>query len=205
MHTERYLCFRAALAGAWVALALGTSGAQAAVAASTADALSVPGGIVDLKFDVDFGPTDVVFTSIGFGADFDTSKLSFEGGAAEYKGDDANAIIALLQLTGTLVSDDDGTDGHVGALWFADPSSPLILNGNGTLTLSFKLDPSFPIGTMSAVDFSLDGTDADLDPIDTVFARANVSAIPEPTSWVLMLAGSAGLAGWVRRRTRPIA
>jgi hypothetical protein len=200
MHLFAFNPRRHAIAAACLLMSLAAGSAQA-LSVNGVDATAVPGGNVDVVFNFDFGAATAL-TSIGYSFNWDASVLTLSGGSASYNGA-AFDPLAVLGATGTYSSGDNAANGLLAGTWFAldaqlHPLPPLVLTGSAAVTLSFQVAGS--LATPTAVTFSLDGADQNIDPVGPFLAQATVSAVPEPQSLALLLAGMGVVLGSAARR-----
>lgn len=187
---------------ALAALALASTASAMGVAPN--DGSAAPGGTASVSFDFDFG-AGVDISALEFGLDWNPAQLTLTGGGVTIGGAPVD-MAAQLNAAGTLEFNPDSAHGKYSATWYAMDSGlnelPAVqLPGAVKLTLDFALGNAIAVGTRSPVKVALGLTDANFNPIETPFAAtAYVTAVPEPASWALMLAGGLGVAGWVRRR-----
>jgi hypothetical protein len=190
--------------------ALALAACLAGLAATPAQALSVvgtgaggnPGGSATVRFDFDFGSA-TSFSSLAFYLNWDAAKLLPTGGSATYQGAavDAEAALAAAGWFSDALS-----PGQYSVTWYAlDPATfaplpPLVLSGKGSLDISFALAPTMQSGQTALVTLLLEGSDDDLRP--SIDARALITAVPEPATWALWLAGLSGLVAASAAATR---
>lgn len=170
------------------------------------DGSGAPGGIATVGFDFDFG-SGVSIAAFDSMLSWSPAQLTLVGSSVSYHGSVVD-VATVLSASGQFSPFDDSANGMITATWFAldgsfNPLPPLALDGQGHVSLTFALAAALPAGTQSDVvlDFtpSYDLTGAGPDPIQ---ATAVVTAVPEPQTWALLLAGGAGLGALMRRRER---
>lgn len=194
---------RVALAAALFASALTTAQANGTPSLLGVDAIGAPLGNASVHFDFDFGaslPTTAAVVSLNW----DPALLSAVGVSTTYQGMAIDAA-AALSAAGTYIPLFTPDAGNFGALWSAldsndQPLPALDLSGLARLSITFMLSPGFPLAQSTPVALSLLLADADGSPLDELSGVANISAVPEPAQWALLLAGGLGLAGMARLR-----
>lgn len=199
-HLTHRLPRRCAAALAAACLLSAATGASAAIAGSTADVKVVPGGLASVEFTLDFGSLTQL-TSFNFGVFFDPAMLALQG--------DPVVTPAALQSDALAVAGlftDARPDGGYAATWYAfdenfQPKPPLQLSGLATIGLSFSA-VGLAFGESTPVTLFLDWTDEAGDEGARVNLASTVTAIPEPQSLALMLAG-AGIVAAARRKQLP--
>jgi len=101
----------------------------------------------------------------------------------------------------------DGGASGPGSLYFSagfTPSGSITLNGEIVVTTAFDLAPSMGIGSSADVTIAkLDFADPNTGPVSLATAEfplvMTVTAVPEPESWLMLLAGAGLLGAAVRR------
>ncbi len=168
------------------------------------DGSGAPGGIATVGFDFDFG-SGVSIAAFDSMLSWSPAQLTLVGSSVSYHGSVVD-VATVLSASGQFSPFDDSANGLITATWFAldgsfNPLLPLDLDGQGHVSLTFALAAALPAGTQSEVvlQFTPDLTGAGSDPIQ---ATAVVTAVPEPQTWALLLAGGAGLGALMRRRER---
>lgn len=173
----------------------------------------VPGGVDPAKpaFSVQFLQFDVV--AAAFSLTYDPSVLQFNPSQSSVTFNNSTRMLPefLLDLE-TLAS----LSGGDFLFDFADAGGELIFNAgfvgpgssllNGTLTVqtAFNLRPAFAAGTSQLLQIEsllfvdADGVFTELAPFDNL-PTMTISAVPEPESWLMLLAGM-GLLGAVAKR-----
>lgn len=129
------------------------------------------------QFDVTFNPALFQAGSVGEGGFLSAGGSTyFDGGVID---NDSGTISFVL---GTLIGDGPG------------------VSGAGVLaTLGFaSIGSSAAVGTFGLANVAL--VNSRLEDIAVSTLSLNVSAVPEPSTWALLLAGMAGVAGAARRR-----
>lgn len=195
--------WRAALAAAALA-ACGLAHADN-VGITTHDVLAAPGGAASVTFDFDFGAS-ATLSSFEVHLNYDKSLLGLTGSSVSYQGVSVDPAVVLGAAFSTNFADPQGAS----ALWIsATDADNLKLSGKGAWTLSYALLPGLtaPSSTPVTLDFSF--SDANLDPglvngaatPSLVTSTIHVSAVPEPQTWALCLAGFSVVALRARRRT----
>lgn len=179
------------------ALVLAAPAARAAISITPHDVAGAPGSNVDVTFDFDFGANTLI-SSFDLGLVFDPALLTLLDGDFYQNGAPVDALNGL-DAAGTLIPNFDLGNGSIGVAWYAldsnfQPLPPLALSGTYSLLLSFQLIDNFPIGQDTSVALTLDASDENLDPIDTISKIANVAAVPLPPSLLMMLSGLGMLA-----------
>lgn len=97
-------------------------------------------------------------------------------------------LVNVLQTTAQLIA----TDPANGALYSTNGNRGLDANGNGTDSLSVTLS-----GLLATVNFDLRANQA----LDNVrFQVAQAAAVPEPATWLMMIAGFAMIGRQLRRK-----
>jgi hypothetical protein len=177
--------------GAGAALTL--AGASHAASVTGVNTFTTADGHASVVFNFDFG-TSLQLASFGATLSYDPAVLSLDpvNPAASIGADDLP--------DGFLENNVNQTPGSLFALFFADPA-PLGVASQVTVTFNF-LSTLAP-GETSKVTLDFDYSDlADLDhPVTLPTATATVSsAVPEPESLALLLAGAGIVAAWGRRR-----
>jgi hypothetical protein len=171
-------------AAAAVSMLVAAPAFAAPTVAITGPATATPGGSLQLtvnasdftdlyayQFDVTFDPTKFTSTSVTEGG-FLSSQGStfFDGGAV----DNANGTVSFI--IDSLIGPESGA------------------TGSGNLAeLTFNVGSNFT-GTGSFALSNVVGLDSFLNPIDVTAEGTSVSAVPEPASWGLLLAGLACVA-----------
>ncbi|ATG90390.1 hypothetical protein [Methylomonas koyamae] len=178
-------------------LVLAAPAARAAISITPHDVAGAPGSNVDVTFDFDFGANTLI-SSFDLGLVFDPALLTLLDGDFYQNGAAVDALNGL-DAAGTLIPNFDLSNGSIGVAWYAldsnfQPLPPLALSGTYSLLLSFQLNNNFPIGQDTSVALTLDASDENLDPIDTISKIANVAAVPLPPSLLMMLSGLGMLA-----------
>jgi hypothetical protein len=187
------------LATAVVATTLAAA-AQADISIIANDASAVLGGTVALRFDLGFGALTEL-SSAGVTLQYDAAVLSLTGSSGTYHGAPFDYAAALVG--GGQYSFATPSPGQVTATFFAldaggMPQLPLALSGAGSFTLVFQVVALPQPGPTTPVSFDFEGADASLDALPSVHvvSDVNVSAVPEPAAWTLLLAG----LPWLARR-----
>lgn len=160
------------------------------------DGSGVPGGTAAVAFDFDFGG-GVALDNFEFGLTWDPTRLTLQGGDATNNGVPVD-LQSVLASNGELNVDDQSASGSIAATWRAQQT--LNVDGALHLHLTYRLDPAFPVGTRSDVVLVFAPNQEEFERTSALSAVATVTAVPEPGSWWLMLAGAAAVAGWARRR-----
>lgn len=177
---------------------------------STADvsapALGQVSPTLTFSFVEDYG-----FTSLLLLVDYVPSKLSFNDALSTAVfhpfGLPSFTLDDLVTLSGGdfFYSENPSTPGSYTLLVESVSSQMLPAGSSLVLTGVFDL-VGLPVGESTPVAMSgiLTSTVADVDPsaINAFAVSAAVTAVPEPESWLMMLAGLGLLASRVRRRTR---
>jgi hypothetical protein len=208
----------ALLAGA---LSLGGGVAQAAMGPIVPDVAvegatngsAVPGGTAFTSFTIGFAGT-YEFISLDMTMSYDPARLTFNPllSSVTVSGSVVPLpafLTQLAQMQSTPESDFTfyGGQSSAGNLFFGagyTVDGSLSLTGNIVVTTAFDLASSFTVGTQSLVRIEqLEFTDVNL--VFSPLASAElpvtmtVTAVPEPESWLMLLAGM-GLLGAVARR-----
>lgn len=192
-----HLLRRCAVALAAASLLSAAAGASAAIGGSTTDVTVTPGGLTSVEFKLDFGVLTQL-TSFNFGVFFDPTLLELQ---ADVTVTPATLGSDALALAGTF--SDARPSGAYAATWYAfdenfQPKPPLSLSGPATIRLSFSAI-GLAFGDTTPVTLKLDWTDEAGDEGARVDLVSTVTAIPEPQSLALMLAG-AGIVAAARRK-----
>lgn len=192
------------IASAWfkpvcLAAALCFAGAvHAAPSLTTSDVTFQAGKPVSVVLNFDFG-SDVTFAAYDLFVTFDSSLLQIDATtpssvtAGGFVGDTSEQIKFV----------DNGAGSY--ALSYLPSSLPNVgATQNLQLTLNFASLPAFAVGTSTDVTASfIYATQAD--PLNTVdldaSSKVTASAVPEPESVALLLAGAGVVAAWGRRRS----
>lgn len=174
-----------------------------AIAASPVHAAALPGGTAMPSFVFDFGAD---FDLIGFDVliEFDPTKLSFNAAASTLTSGGNTMTVPNTLMAMQLASPDFlySTEINPGAFTFNGTylaNSVLIPAGSSvTLTGVFDLLPGFVSGStpVRVVGFAAN-TAFEEAPFDVT---ANVTAVPEPETWLMLLGGLGLVAARVRRR-----
>jgi hypothetical protein len=188
---------RCAVALAAASLLSAATGASAAISGSTADVNITPGGLTSVEFKLDFGALTQL-TSFNFGVFFDPALLELQptiSVSPDALGGDALALAGLFS--------EARPSGAYAATWYAfdenfQPKPPLSLSGVATIEVSFAAI-GLAFGDTTPVSLVLDWTDEAGDEGPRVDLVSTVTAIPEPQTLALMLAG-AGIVAAVRRK-----
>lgn len=175
-----------------------------AVGLTATGATGTPGGTATVNFAFDFGIATPL-TSFLFSLTWDPALLTLTDADASYNGMGDAALAAALAGSGTFTPALDLAGGSLAVTWFAldanlQPTPPLVLSGIGLLSATFALASSFPVGSTTPVVLGFSGTDLNLDDSVDIVSRVNITAVPEPASWALLLGGGLAVAGWARRR-----
>lgn len=197
-NPRRHLVAAAALAALLLAPA-----AHAASLGATG-ATGTPGGNASVSLEFDFGASTPL-TSFLFSLSWDPDLVTLTDADALYDGMNDAGFGAALATAGTFTPSLDLAGGLLAVSWFALDASlqatpPIMLSGIGSLSATFTLASSFPLGSSTPVDVSFSGTDLNWDPSVSLAAPASITAVPEPSTWALMLGGGLAVAGWARRR-----
>jgi len=190
-----------------------TMGPDVWVSGST-DGVAAPGGTAFTSFTIAFAG-NYEFIGLGMTMTYDPALLSLNLGQSSVSvlGQPYSMPAFLAQLAMMQAAPATGFEVYAGEtspgdLFFeagyTSPAGSTTLSGEIVVTTAFDLAPSFAVGNQSTVKIRyLEFADVNL-----VFSRLastelpvemTVSAVPEPESWLMLLAGM-GLLGAVARR-----
>jgi PEP-CTERM motif len=182
----------------------------------TTDGTAAPGGTAFTSFSIAFAGT-YDFISVDMAMSYDPARLTFNPflSSVSMSGTTVALPVFLTQLAQMeeAASPSDftfyagqKTPGNLffGAGYTVEGSLPL--TGSIVVTTAFDLSPSFEVGTQSLVhigrleftDFNLAFTSLASEQMPVSMA---VTAVPEPESWLMLLAGMGLLGAMAKRRT----
>lgn len=215
------LAATACMAGA---LALGSgaalAGVQPDVGVAGADGAAAPGATAYTSLTISFAQA-YNFVGVDLEGFYDTSRLTFNAGlssvslpgGAPSSLPDFMAQLALLQVTTggdftVTAGVTDSGDMSLHAGYVDGVSSYLLPMGNLVVTMAFDLKPSMVVGSTANVTFTQLAV-ADVNEMTPLAWDENrfvlsVTAVPEPESWLMMLAGVGLLGALARRRSASV-
>jgi len=187
----------------WLAaglLGMAALSAHALVTVNVGAASAQPGTDVDLISTIDATP-DSLFDSIFLAAYYDANALTLNSISLTIDGQPFSAA-ALLPYGQVNIDPTQGAYAFSfrAQIDFNTPLPPVALSGHAVLTMNFHVDSAVPVNTDQTVltQFNSTGANADLNQVSVT----TISAVPEPDSWMLTLAGLPLLVGLARRRAR---
>jgi len=181
-------------------MALFAASAQAGITISSPSATVAVGGDTTLAFDLGFD-AGTLLSSFGLQINYDATAVHLTDLVASYNG--SGNVATWLAASGDFQTTADAAQGFFSASFFAldsslQPLPPLPLAGSGQLSLSFHLDALPANGPSTQVTLAFGWSDENLDAF-TSNGTGTITAVPEPESWALALAGLPLVMGWARR------
>lgn len=179
--------------------------ALASVSVSSTNGSGVPLGLAMPTLTFDIGADDP-FSTLNVVMTYDSSMLTFRPdestvivGSAAAVG--LNTFIAALQsATAPNFVANFSTPGTYGFTTFITPGDePILVSGPVTITAAFALAGNFSGPAFVSYEGDISGDDFE----NTFSGTVTITAVPEPETWFLWIAGLGLLAGLSRRRQTP--
>ncbi len=167
---------------------------------TTSNVSAAPGNDVVVNVGLSTG-TDTPITSFSFGLDYDPTRLSLVNGLASVGG--IPVTLADLGALGIVTPSSDA--GKEGVTFFGDPAigtPPGVFTPGGavTMALTFHLNSNaFATSVPLTVGLTFSSTDELLVQRTDAMKTVQVTAVPEPETWLMTLIGLPLVAGWARR------
>lgn len=209
----------ASVALAASALSFGGASAHAAMAPDVfvqgaTDGVAAPGGTALTSFTIEFAG-NYEFIGLGMTMSYDPALLTFNLGQSTVSlfGTTHTLPAFLNQLAMLQATPGSGFEVYAGEpspgnlfldAGFTSPTGSTTLSGQIVVTTAFDLSPAFAVGSQTTVTIGhLEFADVNLG-FSTLAStelpvEMTVSAVPEPESWLMLLAGM-GLLGAVAKR-----